>query len=403
MTASLTSGLFHELAAQGLAYLYIDASLHNVPLDDPSVNQRVAESLERLAGEFKKKREHLASSKVAGHFKSHYFAGDKGVLLRWYGGGEQPAQYAELMVYVMEGTARLLKQGQVSFAKSIREVRGLSYGVPFKGLMAIPPAILKQPEFYEKQTVFLKPTGGPDAEIEVDPVWFAVLSLGFMLGFGGYYDGAYHILTKPGLPLSLEGLSALPVSTLKNAIEGLRDLAFICRERRPSLVSEEIFALQLAMAVAERERALPREVFPLHLYEVEYVANTYTLTRALLVDLEPLVLYLDRYYRALRKRATALNREDAFNPLKSVVELAARELRERQQGAGEQTAYLFVKDFYRAVMAGNARLLEESLLRFLRGLDVALRAEQAPRELRGDLREFTRERNVEAMLEAVLE
>ncbi|QOJ78823.1 type I-A CRISPR-associated protein Cas8a2/Csx9 [Infirmifilum lucidum] len=406
MTVSLTTGLFSELVSQGLAYLYV-YSLYGVPLDDPSVDQRVADIFEYVVKELERDKEYLASSEVAGHFKSHYFAGDRGVLLRWYGGGEQPAQHTELMLYVMKGTAGLLRQGQVSFAKSMQAVSGLSYGVPFKGLMAIPPAIIKQPEFYEKQTLFLKPTSGPDADIEVDPVWFAVLALGFMLGFGGYYDGAYHVFTKPGLPPTLEGVSAVPLDKLKDIVDSLSTLTAASRRERPTTVSEEIFALQLSIAVAKSERALPREVFPFCLYEIEYIANTYTLTRSVFVNIEPLVTYFEKYYEVLRKEVTGLSKEEALKPLKAVVGLAARELSERfkqraSREAGEPLAYLFVKDFYRAVMSGNARLLEESLLRFLRELDVALHAREVPREYRDDLQRFRGERNVKAMVEAVL-
>jgi len=393
----LTSGLLTEVMAQGLAYIYLQG-LVDAQLEEKEVNERVADVLKRKAEELS--GEDITSSAVMGHFKDHYFSPDDGVLVKWYGGGEQPTEYARLMLYVMEGTARLLRQGQVSFLRSLGSVEGLSFGEPFRGKLAIVPAILKQAEFYERQTVFMSPTKGPEADLLVDPVWFAILALGFMLGFGGYYDGAYHVFTKPGLPITLEGLSSLHTPTLSGMLEGLELVSKLSRDVRPSPASEEVFSIQMAMGVAESGRSVSPEAFPLNLYVVEFVANTYTVTRSLSVDLEPLVAYLNSYLSELRKLTLEVVREEPFEPLKVIVGHAVDELAGRGV-SGEPVFYLFVKDFYRAVVSRNATLLEDALLRFLRRLDVAIRNRELRAEAAQRLMAFRSEQNVQAMLKAI--
>ncbi len=311
--------------------------------------------------------------------------------------------YPDLFRDAAENVANLIRDGRLDPVKSLKSVgrNKLGYAGTF-----IQPSIIKQMEFYERSTDFLRPTTGPKSMIELDPFWFALLSMGFLWGYSGYYGGAYYLITYPRMEAELDDHT-----TILGTIDAVSN-ANIRRRRR--LDKEEVYELGLSLEIgasAESDRAVRGLRWPLRLYKEAVVGQAYTAEKSMDLNLYDLIDFSVRYIKSWRnmdRKLTVKLGDEEVSPMEALVALAERELSSRRgvSGDNEMAAYLLVKDLHRAISAGRMRLVEEALYRAarksrgIRGPDGSPN-NKVDKQLSYVLYAFFREGHLRALLEAI--
>uniref|UniRef100_A0A7C2P274 Type I-A CRISPR-associated protein Cas8a2/Csx9 n=1 Tax=candidate division WOR-3 bacterium TaxID=2052148 RepID=A0A7C2P274_UNCW3 len=341
------------------------------------------------------------------------------VLKKWFN-RSAPETYSELFEMVIQETVNLLRDGIIEPDVSLTTIHfdkgGTYLGVEYNGYeskipnkkpnadhYAILPAIIKQPEYYENQSGFLVPTTGQKAQIRLDPLWFSFMVLGFFIGFSGFIGGKYYLITKPGI----EG--SWPYEVEDIIVRGLLPITEAGLSRRISFSTEEIYEMKLAMKLAEENRNIPEDLYPLTLHLVSIEGQAYTELKTLQLDLSS----ISRYLRSYAERIAGLSaggidlmvelKEGDVTvwkyPLWALVDVAEKELSGELNGDGEMLAYVFVKDLYRAINSGNKTLIEDSIFRLFRQGRALLEGKgQASGELKKVLKIFMRKPHMEVLL-----
>ena len=396
-------GLTRELLSLGMSWVVI-----NTGTLEPDANE-LADSLEgalRSLGD----RAKAHTSKMGRNDGSSF---DK-VLKVWFN-RSAPETYGELFELVVTETVKLLRNGLLDPRASLTSVRvdknGTYLGVEFDGqtwkqpgkkpkaeYYAILPAIIKQPEYYERQSGFLVPTTGQKAQIRLDPLWFSFVALGFFTGFAGFVGGRYYLITKPGL----EGFWPYEVEDI--VVQGLLPITEAGIRGRLSLSTEELYEMKLAMKLAEENRDVPEEAYPVVLHVISLEGQVYTELKTVQLDLSGLSRYLNSYVGRIKALSTGgvpltVELKEPKYPLWALVDVAEKELSRGVTGDGEMLAYIFVKDLYRAINSGNKRLIEDSLFRLFRQGRALLEGNaRASGELRKVLRAFMWKPHMEVLL-----
>ncbi len=311
--------------------------------------------------------------------------------------------YPDLFRNAAENVVNLIRDGRLDPVKSLESVgrNKLGYAGTF-----IQPSIIKQMEFYERSTDFLRPTTGPKSMIELDPFWFALLSMGFLWGYSGYYGGAYYLVTYPRIEAELDDHT-----TILGTIDAVSN-ANIRRRRR--LDKEEVYELGLSLEIAasaETDRAVHGLRWPLRLYKEAVVGQAYTAERSMDLNLHDLIDFSVRYiksWRSMDRKLTVKLGDEEVSPMEALVALAERELSSRRgvSGDNEMVAYLLVKDLHRAISAGRMELMEEVLYRAARKSRAIRRSDGSPnsgvdKQLSYVLYAFFNEGHLRAILEAM--
>ncbi|WP_175059589.1 type I-A CRISPR-associated protein Cas8a2/Csx9 [Thermococcus sp. 2319x1] len=354
-------GLTRELLSLGMSWVVMNSGL------EPDAEE-LADSLEGALHSLRNKAK-AHTSKMGRNDRDSF---DK-VLKVWFN-RSAPETYGELFELVLTETIKLLRNGDIDPSESLSSIKtdknGTYLGVTYNGEQAILPAIIKQPEYYEHQSGFLSPTTGQKAQIRMDPLWFSFTVLGFFTGFAGFIGGKYYLMTKPGI----EGLWPYEVEDV--IVKGLLPLTEAGISGRVSLSTEELYEIKLAMKLAEENRILPEEVYPVTLHLISLEGQVYTELKTLQLDLSGLSGYLNAYVKRINALATSgvqmtvkLKEGEAQvekYPLWALVDIAERELSKGVSGDGEMLAYIFVKDLYRAINSGDRKLIEDSVFRLFR-------------------------------------
>jgi CRISPR-associated protein Cas8a2/Csx9 subtype I-A len=393
-------GLLRELIAIGLLEL---AENGIFSCSDSELDERIADAMDKMSEEFEENLSQISSSKIVLNDRNAYFVKTER-LVRWYGSRVIPDDYVRLMIYVLKGTSLLLKEKKIKFLDSIQSVnigKKIILGKEYNGSLAIVPAIIKQAEFYEHQNEFLKPTAGRKPEILLDPIWFALMAIGFLRCFSGYYHGSYYFITKE----DVEAILDIPqqVHDVHSAIEAIVSAH---KNIRPTPYCEELYELRLSYDVASGERVIPSEIFPLKMYEISFIGNAYTCTKTILINLAESVEYFIAYINYLReiyKISFAIKIKDFQydNPLHALLELAEREIYERVEGDNSLLLLTFIKDLYRAIHTGRSELVEETIFRLLRGSHSILTSnERVDSLLKKTLKSFMHEQHIKALISA---
>ncbi|NJE06347.1 type I-A CRISPR-associated protein Cas8a2/Csx9 [Thermococcus sp. M36] len=390
-------GLTRELLSLGMSWVVMNSGL------EPDAEE-LADSIEGALRSLRD-RAKAHTSKMGRNDRSSF---DK-VLKAWFN-RSAPETYGELFELIIEETVKLLRKGTINPKESLTTVRvdkdGTYLGVEYDGETsklpgkkpkadhyAILPAIIKQPEYYERQSGFLTPTTGQKAQIRLDPLWFSLVALGFFTGFAGFIGGKYYLMTKPGI----EGLWPYEVEDV--IVKGLLPLTEAGISDRVSLSTEELYEMKLAMKLAEEDRTLPDGVYPVTLHLISLEGQVYTELKTLQLDLSGLSRYLNAYVERIRAlSASGLQMTVGLKegkatvhkyPLWALVDIAEKELGRGVNGDGEMLAYIFVKDLYRAINSGDRRLIEDSVFRLFRqGRALLEGSGRASGELRKVLKAF---------------
>ncbi len=307
--------------------------------------------------------------------------------------------YPALFEDVTRKIASLVRNGVLDPEKSLITVGEKHLG--YSDLNFILPSIIKQMEFYERTTDFLKPTTGGKSMIELDPIWFALLSLGFLWGYSGYYGGFYYILTSPQLEAELHDHYDILAT-----VESVSEVNIRSRKR---LDREEIYELGLSLELAkklESVKARERYRWPLRLYKERVVGQAFTAEKGMDVDLHDLVEFSIRYIEAWRNmdpKPTVKVDEEEVSPLEALTRVAERELSSNKgvKGDNEMAALLLVKDIHRAISSGRTDLVEEALFRVARKARGIQSGDDIDKQLRYVLHAFCTSRHLEMILEAV--
>lgn len=295
--------------------------------------------------------------------------------------------------------ASLVRDGALDPEESLTAVGERHLG--YSDLNFIQPSVIKQMEFYERTTDFLKPTTGGKSMIELDPIWFALLSLGFLWGYSGYYGGFYYVLTSPQLEAELHDHSDILAT-----VESVSEVNIRSRKR---LDREEVYELGLSLELAKRlesVKAQEKYRWPLRLYKERVVGQAFTAEKSMDVDLHDLVEFSVRYVEAWRNmdpKPTVKVGEEEVSPLEALIRVAERELSSNKgvKGDNEMAALLLVKDIHRAISSGRTDLVEEALFRVTRKARGIQGGDDVDRQLRYVLYAFCTSRHLEMMLEAV--
>ncbi|RSN73289.1 type I-A CRISPR-associated protein Cas8a2/Csx9 [Candidatus Methanodesulfokora washburnensis] len=315
----------------------------------------------------------------------------------------QDVTYPVLFLDIIRKTSSLLKDGKISPIRSLETVRDNRLGDA--GSFFILPSIIKQMEFYEESTHFLKPTTGGKSMVELDPIWFSLLAVGFLLSYAGYHGGAYYLITYPSYEENLGSRSIL---------ETIRSVADVNIQARIQLENEEIYELRLSMGLAKRiatKKVVERYEWPLRIYKVAPVGKAFTAEKTLDLDLDRLVSfcskYLEEYQKLEEKPFVNIGRKDEkeeTDPLEAMIILAEEELTRPVSGDNEMIVVILIKDLYRAInSSGNVRisLIKEALYRTLRKAKAIEKTEERVSWLlRRTMHEFSNENNIKCLLKA---
>ncbi|MFA4646529.1 type I-A CRISPR-associated protein Cas8a2/Csx9 [Pyrococcus kukulkanii] len=377
-------GLTKELLSLGMSWVVMYSDINP---DTEDIANALEGALNSLEDKIK-----VNTSKMGRNDRQSF---DK-VIRAWFN-QSAPDTYGELFELVIRETAELIRQGVVDPQKSLSRVKidknGTYLGVKFKGEMAILPAILKQPEYYERQSGFLIPTTGQKAQIRLDPLWFSLMAVGFFISFAGFIGGKYYLMTKPGV-------EAFWPHEVEDVIEhGLIPLTEAGISARISLSTEELYEMKLAMRLAETNTLVPPEIYPVVLHLISLEGQVYTELKTLQLDLSELSGYLQRYVENIEKlkisglQIMVETKEEGATvykyPLWALVDIAEKEISRGISGDNEMLVYIFVKDLYRAVNSGNKRLIEDAVFRLFRqGRALLEGSARASGELKRVLRVF---------------
>ena len=244
--------------------------------------------------------------------------------------------------------------------------------------------------------------------IYLDPVWYSVLALGFLISFGGYYGGRYYFIVKEGI----ENL-VYDLQLLSEVFEGLNSLTYTNIERRIPLEVEEVYEMGLAMALAKAGKTISPETYPYKLYLVELAGQVFIAVRSIELDLRELIRFMKNYLAGLDSlslrgidltvRVKRKQEVMTHNPLEALILVAGDEIVRRVQGDNTMSAYIMVKDLYRAVNSGNPALMEETLFNLTRKGVAILYSKGASVNylLRATLDKFRVREHLEVMLKAM--
>ncbi|MEM2897504.1 MAG: type I-A CRISPR-associated protein Cas8a2/Csx9 [Candidatus Bathyarchaeia archaeon] len=335
--------LAKELVYQAVAYI---------------INQD-EEPTEILKKYSRKDSELIISTKLGKNDKDSY----NRVFKKWFGGTEAPQNYHEMMLAAINNAGELLDKGLIDLKQSLKTTHPDQLGIQYQGEYAILPALIKQIEYFERSTFGL-PTRGGKSMVRLDPVWLALLSLGYLIGFAGYYDGRYYLIFKPGLMQYLKDSIFL-----KKVMDTLAGLTETHIKKRPSIYKEELYNLDLSLSLAEAGVVIEKDVFPFYLVTAELQGRAYTSTSSFEVNIIPYYDFSVKYLDTLRDLRIEATPTDSF--LRSLLEVARKELSGKGiSGDTDMTAFLVVKDLHRAISSGNKHYAEETLLRLFRKLNM---------------------------------
>lgn len=361
------TGLLREILSLGL----LELVYNGVPLTtSTNVNLRAAYAFYGILESFRQQLNGVSSSRIVLNDRSAYFAKTKR-LTKWYGPSEPPDNYIGLMFYAIEESAKLLENNKVNFINSLQNIvvdEKIVLGNEFRGSLAIIPAIIKQAEFYEYQNEFVKPTAGRKPEILADPVWFAIMAIGFLKSLMGYYGKNYYLVTKEGVEMLFDNPQY--ARALSQAISLIAQTHI---KLKPNPYCEELYNLRLSYSIASENQVIESEVFPLKVYELSLVGNAYTCTRTMLIDLSDSISFMKEYISGLRNYGliggsieVKLMNKTYENPIKALLELAENEIQHSIRGDNSMLILTFIKDLYRAIHVRKRSLVEDTLLRLSR-------------------------------------
>ncbi|ASJ02834.1 type I-A CRISPR-associated protein Cas8a2/Csx9 [Thermococcus profundus] len=354
-------GLTRELLALGMSWVIMDAGIEP---DEEELADAIEGALKSLGNRMK-----VHTSKMGRNDRSSF---DK-VLKAWFG-RSAPETYGELFELVVKETIKLLRDGKIDPIESLSTIKtdknGTYLGVVYNREQAILPAIIKQPEYYERQSGFLSPTTSQKAQIRMDPLWFSFIALGFFTGFAGFIGGKYYLMTKPGI----EGFWPYEV---EDVIEkGILPLTGAGASGRISLSTEELYEMKLAMKLAEEGRNVAEEVYPVTLHLISLEGQVYTELKTIQLNLTGLSEYMTEYVKRIESVGIGglpllvelkdRNATVRKYPLWALVDIAEKELWKGVNGDGEMLAYIFLKDLYRAINSGRRELLRDAVFRLFR-------------------------------------
>ncbi|GAB6102023.1 type I-A CRISPR-associated protein Cas8a2/Csx9 [Thermococcus sp.] len=354
-------GLTRELLSLGMSWVVMNAEL------EPDAEE-FADALEGALNSFGNKVK-AHTSKMGRNDRNSF---DK-VLMTWFS-RSAPETYGELFELIIKETIKLLREGEFDPSKSLSEVKidknGTYLGIEYNGALAILPAIIKQPEYYERQSGFLTPTTGQKAQIRLDPMWFSLVAVGFFTSFAGFLGGKYYLMTKPGI----EGFWPYEVEEVIE--KGILPLTEAGISGRVSLSTEELYEMRLAMKLAEEGRNVVEEVYPVTLHLISLEGQVYTELKTIQLNLTGLSEYLTAYVKKIESLKVGglpllveLKEKNVIvrkYPLWALVDVAEKELWKGINGDGEMLAYIFVKDLYRAINSGKKELIRDAIFRLFR-------------------------------------
>lgn len=403
-----SEGVTTELLSLGIANLLLNISsielkgftetpIINIEIED--IEEDIADFLINKSGEFEKKKvRHSPGGRVVGNDLKSY----RTTFLNCFH-SELPEgiTYPLLFIEVMKKTAILLRSGKLDPVKSLNTRSTSTFGVG--AYFFITPSIIKQMEFYERGTSFLKPTMGKTTMMKFDPLWFSILGLGFMEAYAGFIEGAYYLITYPYL-----------MDLLKNPNRVLNTLGAVTSinlRRRRGLESEEVYELSLSLEIAnqlEGIEAIETYTWPLRLYKEKLVGRALTAEKSIMLDLHDLIVFSLRYINSWRKmenKPIVDIKDKRMTPLEALLFLADMELRRPISGDNEMLTFLFSKEIYKAISAGNKELMYEALYRLLRKAAAILSADKEGKRcdkmLLMILNKFSATKHLEILIRAI--
>ncbi|XRO77239.1 type I-A CRISPR-associated protein Cas8a2/Csx9 [Methanocaldococcus sp. 10A] len=387
-------GFTKEILLHGLSQIITRVDINEI--DNPTL----AKILRNCLNSFKEKMKNTGSSKLSRNDKISYTK----TYQNWFN-TNPPVEYTSLMVDIVEKTINLLEKNKIDAKTSLTIIKiekdSINFGIPYKKIYAILPAIIKQVEFYEYASEFLTPTKGRKSIINLDPVWFSILSIGFLLCFAGYFGKKYYLMLKNDIEryyLAVGYGIEDEKYILGNILEELELLTQINIQRKFSLESEEIYELLLSMELAKRQVSL--ELFPVTLYVIELSDNVYLAKDVLELDLRNSLKFMKKYINKLNSYLM-LESSDNKIPLEELLYLALYELRNSISEDNENLAYIMVKDLYRAINSGNLDILENTLYLLLRkGHSISSkRKSKSKHNVERIFKNFAKESNIISILE----
>jgi len=328
---------------------------------------------------------------------------------QWFGIQlDENVDYISFLSSILNGVAVLLKKNRINVLESFSTInvkKGKMYlGVKDYGY-AIIPSIIKQMEYYERSTEYMRPTTSVKSMIYLDPLWFSILSIGILYCYAGYYGGSYYFVTKPDIDMFFGS------PYLNLALNCIHTVSSSNIRLKKSLEYEEIYEFLLSLDLAEREKATKEHqeyLWPLRIYKENLERNVFVAKKVYDIDLSMLLDFCKKYYNNIDTLRIMGEREyriklyqESMDPLKALFVLAEREARTNISDDNEMIAFIAAKDIYRAVNSRNYKLLENTLFRLLRKSSVVRSGDRYSYEVSVVFRAFSKVSVVNAILNAM--
>jgi len=368
---------------------------HKITFDDPGY---IGEAFDEAVKKYETKFTVSKGSKISGNDKKSF----RETVRQWFNEGPKD-YYSELFILTLKKISEMLKDGSIDLKKSLSAFKvsknGIRLGdVPNGKKAFISPAILKNMEYYSQGTSFMKPTYGNNAMIDFDAFWFSILSLGFLIAYGGFRGDYYYIL-KP----DVEAIFANNLLGL--VFDILRILTDLSIKNRYILEAEELFEFSMAFDIIRDvninlDNFMNNEVYPIRVYKVSFMGNVYLAKSVYDLSFSELIRFTNNYLKSLRSipgwnkifylpppkddknsknksKKSESKQEDSkidmdllyangLTPLEQLLHIANRAIGSKKNPDNEMISFIMVKDIYRSVMSHNISVLEQSLYRILR-------------------------------------
>jgi|GEM_PF-4157110 len=228
-------------------------------------------------------------------------------------------------------------------------------------LLGLVPDIFKQPEFHEYKYKYMTPSAAISgkSQIYMDPPWFFILSLGYIMSFLGK-SGTVNYYMLPDIEKIITLGARKAIEEILESIAIFENVTSkVLSEYSYAYSSKELLEMNIAYKLASGRVEFSREI-PFKIFAIEKIGNAYVVKEIFEIDIYDIYTYF--------KELLAYLRESGKEDIKFIEILLARAYSEIRGGKGdlEVVALPFMRLLYAAIKGRDYRILLDALYRLQR-------------------------------------
>jgi len=225
------------------------------------------------------------------------------------------------------------------------------------------PNTFKQPEFHEHRYAYMTPSASVSGKTQIyaDPIWFFVLSLGYLMTFVGRLGlTTYYLVPDVNTMLARYVGPEEVLISIKNFTYISDSSLRVIKRGQHAYSHKELFELIVSYELAKEYVEIPKDV-SFSFYIVDRVGQAYIVKEIFDVDIVDVFEYFKRLIDLLEDSKM----EDPYRFIESLFSEAYREL-ERRRHDVSVVALPLLRSLYTAIKARDYRILVNSLYEFQR-------------------------------------